>query len=50
VKCRNQRLNLAVLQQKLAFLSKSDKKKSEEVSMLKKEIANLKKGSKRKHD
>jgi hypothetical protein len=38
---------LQALQHKLAFISKSDKKKSEEVSALKKEIANLKKGSKK---
>ena len=53
VKCRNQRLNLRALHQNLAFTSKSDKKKSQEVSALKKEIANLKKGTKKlrkKHD
>jgi len=52
VKCRNQRLNLAALQQNLAFISMSDKKKSQEVSALKTEIANLKKAKKlrKKHD
>jgi len=48
VKCRNLRLNLAALERKIGFFHMSDKKKGQEVSSLKKEIAQLKKLRKQK--